>query len=155
MKRVNYVVWGLLLPFGAFIVHESLDHNYYGSDFGPGPGFFSFWLGILLMVMSFVQIVMTYRRPADPLPVGFVPNREGIKRMLYVMGALVQPDNPDILHLLAAYTGSASVVVAHVDPRRRGQLRHVLPVQAFASDSAERIPRHYLREGSAWRQFSI
>jgi putative tricarboxylic transport membrane protein len=88
MKRVNYVVWGLLLPFGAFIVHESLDHNYYGSDFGPGPGFFSFWLGILLMVMSFVQIVMTYRRPADPLPVGFVPNREGIKRMLYVMGAL-------------------------------------------------------------------
>jgi putative tricarboxylic transport membrane protein len=88
MKRVNTIIWGLLLILGAFIVHESLDHNYYGSDFGPGPGFFSFWLGILLMVMSFAQIVMIYRRPADPLPAGFIPDREGIKRMLYVMGAL-------------------------------------------------------------------
>jgi hypothetical protein len=88
MKRVNTIVWGVLLALGAFIVHESLGHNYYGSDFGPGPGFFSFWLGILLMVMSLVQIVMTYRRPADPLPAGFIPNREGIKRMLFVMGAL-------------------------------------------------------------------
>jgi putative tricarboxylic transport membrane protein len=88
MSRVNYVIWGLLLALGAFIVHESLDHNYYGTDFGPGPGFFSFWLGILLMVMSLVQIVMTWRRPAEPLPVGFIPDREGVKRMLYIMGAL-------------------------------------------------------------------
>jgi putative tricarboxylic transport membrane protein len=89
MSRINYVVWGLLLAFGAFIIHESLDHNYYGSDFGPGPGFFSFWLGILLTVMSFVQIVMTYRRPVEPLPDGFIPGRDGVKRMLYIMGALV------------------------------------------------------------------
>lgn len=88
MSRINYVVWGLLLAFGAFIIDESLDHNYYGSDFGPGPGFFSFWLGILLTVLSLVQIVMTYRRPAEPLPDGFVPDREGVKRMLYIMGAL-------------------------------------------------------------------
>ena len=89
MSRINYVVWGLLLAFGAFIIHESLDHNYYGSDFGPGPGFFSFWLGILLTVMSFVQIVMTYSRPVEPLPDGFIPGRDGVKRMLYIMGALV------------------------------------------------------------------
>jgi putative tricarboxylic transport membrane protein len=88
MSRVNYVIWGLLLALGAFIVHESLDHNYYGTDFGPGPGFFSFWLGILLMVMSLVQIVMTYRRPRESLPDGFIPDREGVKRMLYIMGAL-------------------------------------------------------------------
>ena len=65
MRRVNAIVWGVLLAFGAFVVHESLGHNYYGSDFGPGPGFFSFWLGILLMAMSLGQIVMTYRRPAS------------------------------------------------------------------------------------------
>ena len=52
MSRVNTIVWGVLLAFGAFVIHESLDHKYYGSDFGPGPGFFSFWLGILLMVLS-------------------------------------------------------------------------------------------------------
>jgi len=88
MSRVNYIVWGLLVAFGAFIIHESLDHNYYGSDFGPGPGFFSFWLGILLMVLSIIQIVMTYRRPAEPLPDGFIPDREGVKRILSIMAAL-------------------------------------------------------------------
>jgi putative tricarboxylic transport membrane protein len=88
MRRVNTIVWGVLLAFGAFIIHESLGHNYYGSDFGPGPGFFSFWLGILLMAMSLVQIVMTRRRTAEPLPEGFIPNREGIRRMLYIMGTL-------------------------------------------------------------------
>ena len=89
MRRVNTIVWGVLLAFGAFVIHESLDHNYYGSDFGPGPGFFSFWLGILLMVMSLVQIVMICRRPGEPLPDGFIPNRDGVKRILYIMGALV------------------------------------------------------------------
>ena len=89
MRRVDTIVWGVLLAFGAFVVRESLDHKYYGSDFGPGPGFFSFWLGILLMVLSVVQIVMIYRRPAEPLPAGFVPSREGIKRMVSIIGALV------------------------------------------------------------------
>lgn len=89
MSRVNTTVWGLLVAFGAFIVYESLKHNYYGSDFGPGPGFFSFWLGILLMLLSLAQIVMIWRRPREPLPDGFVPRREGVMRMLSIIGALV------------------------------------------------------------------
>jgi len=89
MSRVNTIVWGFLLAFGAFVVHESLDHKYYGSDFGPGPGFFSFWLGILLIALSVAQIVMIARRPAEPLPAGFVPSRDGVKRMLSIIGALV------------------------------------------------------------------
>ena len=89
MSRVNATVWGLLVAFGAFIVYESLKHNYYGSDFGPGPGFFSFWLGLLLILLSLAQIVMIWRRPGEPLPDGFVPSREGVKRMLSIIGALV------------------------------------------------------------------
>ena len=89
MRRVDTIVWGVLLAFGAFVIHESLDHKYYGSDFGPGPGFFSFWLGILLMVLSLIQIILTWRRPAEPLPAGFVPNREGVYRMVSIIGALV------------------------------------------------------------------
>jgi len=89
MRRVDTIVWGVLLAFGAFVVHESLDHKYYGSDFGPGPGFFSFWLGILLMVLSLIQIILTWRRPAEPLPSGFVPSREGVSRMVSIIGALV------------------------------------------------------------------
>lgn len=89
MSRVNYIVWGVLAAFGAFIVRESLDHNYYGIDFGPGPGFFSFWMGLLLILLAVAQIVMTWRRPAEPLPAGFIPGKEGVKRMLSILGALV------------------------------------------------------------------
>ncbi len=89
MSRVNYIVWGLLLLFGAFIIHESLDLSYYGTDFGPGPGFFSFWLGVLVIVLSVIQIAGTLRRPAEPLPDDFIPDRDGITRMLCVFGALV------------------------------------------------------------------
>lgn len=89
MSRVHTVVWGALLAFGAFVIRESLNHKYYGSDFGPGPGFFSFWLGILLVLLSLAQMVMTWRRPAEPLPAGFIPGRDGIKRMFSIMGALV------------------------------------------------------------------
>jgi hypothetical protein len=88
MSRVNTTVWGLLVAFGVFIVNESLKHNYRGSDFGPGPGFFSFWLGILLILLSLAQIVMIWRRPAEPLPAGFIPSWEGVKRMLSIIGAL-------------------------------------------------------------------
>ncbi len=88
MSKVNTIVWGLLVAFGAFIVHESLGHSYYGSDFGPGPGFFSFWLGILLMALSLVQIILIWRRPADPLPAGFIPDREGVNRILSILLAL-------------------------------------------------------------------
>ncbi|MHB8771676.1 MAG: tripartite tricarboxylate transporter TctB family protein [Syntrophales bacterium] len=88
MRRLNTIVWGVMLAFGAFVILQSLKHSYYGSDFGPGPGFFSFWLGVLLMALSLAQIVMTYRRPAEPLPAGFIPNREGVHRMLSIIGAL-------------------------------------------------------------------
>lgn len=88
MKRADRIVWGVLLAFGVFVIRESLEHRYYGSDFGPGPGFFSFWLGILLVVLSLAQIVMTWRRPAAPLPAGFIPGGDGVRRMLTIMGAL-------------------------------------------------------------------
>ena len=89
MTRVNYAVWGLLILFGAFVIHESLDLSYYGTDFGPGPGFFSFWLGVLLIVLSVAQLIATYRRPVEALPEGFIPDRDGFRRMLYIFGALL------------------------------------------------------------------
>jgi putative tricarboxylic transport membrane protein len=89
MTTVNRIVWGLLLLFGAFVVREALELSYYGTDFGPGPGFFSFWLGILLLVLSLIQIAGTFRGPRVPLPDDFLPGREGIKRMLCILGALL------------------------------------------------------------------
>ncbi len=88
MTTVNRIVWGFLLLFGAFVIREAIDLSYYGSDFGPGPGFFSFWLGVLVIVLSLVQLALTFRRP-EPLPPDFIPGLTGVKRMLCVLGALL------------------------------------------------------------------
>jgi hypothetical protein len=89
MTRLNRIVWGLLLVFGGFVIRESLELSYYGTDFGPGPGFFSFWLGVLLMVLSLIQIAGTFRGPREPLPEDFIPGKDGVQRMLCILGALV------------------------------------------------------------------
>lgn len=88
MTTVNRIVWSTLLLFGIFVVYESLQISY-SSDFGPGPGFFSFWLGVLVIVLSAVEVAKTLRRSSEPLPSGFIPDRAGIIRMLSVIGALL------------------------------------------------------------------
>ncbi len=88
MSAVNRAVWGLLGLFGAFVIHEALDLSYYGIDFGPGPGFFAFWLGVLVILLSVFQIALSFRRP-EPLPSDFLPSLAGIRRMLCVFGALL------------------------------------------------------------------
>ena len=88
MSIVDRVAWSALLLFGVFVVYESLQIKYYGSDFGPGPGFFSFWLGVLVIGLSVVEIGRTFRRSV-PLPANFFPGRDGLLRIGYLLGALV------------------------------------------------------------------
>jgi hypothetical protein len=87
MSTVDRISWGILFLLGAFVVYESLQISYYGSDFGPGPGFFSFWLGILLMGLAVVEIARTFRRRI-PLPADFFPDRAGVIRIACLVGAL-------------------------------------------------------------------
>ncbi len=88
MRTVDRVSWGVLLFFGIFVVYESLQINYYGSDFGPGPGFFSFWLGVLVVGLSVVELGRSFRN-RQPLPADFFPDRAGVARICSLLGALV------------------------------------------------------------------
>jgi len=76
MTTVHRVAWGALLLFGIFVVHESLQINYYGSDFGPGPGFFSFWLGALVILLAVAELLRTVGA-REPLAPGFFPEAAG------------------------------------------------------------------------------
>ncbi|MBP1780116.1 MAG: hypothetical protein H6Q86_6127, partial [candidate division NC10 bacterium] len=60
MSTVDRIAWSVLCAFGVFVIYESLQIKYYGSDFGPGPGFFSFWLGVLVVVLSVIEIGRTF-----------------------------------------------------------------------------------------------
>jgi putative tricarboxylic transport membrane protein len=88
MSIVDRVAWSVLLFFGIFVVYESLQINYYGSDFGPGPGFFSFWLGVLVLVLSVIEVGRTFGKRA-PLPKDFFPDRAAVGRIGSLLGALV------------------------------------------------------------------
>jgi hypothetical protein len=89
MSRVYLVVWAILLLFGGFVIRESLELSYFGIDFGPGPGFFSFWLGVLVVVLAVVEIARALRHLREPVPADFFPGRQGIRRILALVGAMV------------------------------------------------------------------
>ncbi len=88
MSRVYLVAWAILLLFGGYVIYESLQLSYSGTDFGPGPGFFSFWLGVLVVVLSAVEIARTFRHVREPVPPDFFPTGAGVRRILALIGAM-------------------------------------------------------------------
>ena len=88
MTTVDRISWSALFLFGVFVIYESLQIKYYGSDFGPGPGFFSFWLGVLVAALSAIESVRTFGKRV-PLPADFFPTRSGVARIACLLGALV------------------------------------------------------------------
>jgi putative tricarboxylic transport membrane protein len=88
MSIIDRVSWSVLLLFGIFVIYESLQIKYYGSDFGPGPGFFSFWMGILVVGLSVVEIGRTVGKRV-PLPADFFPDRAAVVRIGSLLGALI------------------------------------------------------------------
>jgi putative tricarboxylic transport membrane protein len=88
MSTVDRIAWAVLCAFGAFVIYESLQIKYYGSDFGPGPGFFSFWLGVLVVVLSVIEIGRTFGKRV-PLPANFFPGKAGVARIACLLGALM------------------------------------------------------------------
>lgn len=87
MTRLYQAVDGVLFVFGAFVIHLSLELAY-RDETGPGPGFFSFWLGVLLMGLAVLDFVTTTRRPREPLPDDFVPAVDGRVRVAAIVVGL-------------------------------------------------------------------
>jgi hypothetical protein len=88
MSTVDRIAWSVLCAFGVFVIYESLQIKYYGSDFGPGPGFFSFWLGVLVVVLSVIEIGRTFGKRV-PLPANFFPAKAGVARIACLLGSLI------------------------------------------------------------------
>ena len=88
MTRLYQIVAVIFVAFGAFVIYLSLDLSY-SADYGPGPGFFSFWLGILLILLGGVDFIGTTRRARESFPEGFIPDRPGLRRLLFISLSLV------------------------------------------------------------------
>lgn len=88
MRRVYQVGSLSFLALSAFVVWEAKSMTYY-SKLGPGPGYFPFWLGIVLALLSIAWFLDVSLRPAGPIEPGFVPGRDGIVRLSLILASLI------------------------------------------------------------------
>lgn len=87
MRRVYQIASLVFLVFSACLVFQSRQMEYY-ADLGPGPGFFPFWLGALLAVLSIIWLIQVSTGPRDTMEVGFIPSRQGLVRILSILVAM-------------------------------------------------------------------
>jgi len=62
MKKGDRVLAFICMGLSLWLILESLQFDYL-SEFGPGPGFEPFWLGIILAILSIALLINTFIRP--------------------------------------------------------------------------------------------
>ncbi len=87
--RLTYQITGaVLLCFAVYVGVEALELRYY-SSLGPGPGFFSCWLALILGILAIAMVAeATFGRP-DPMPQDFFADLGGYLRMGAVVLSLL------------------------------------------------------------------
>jgi len=65
MKKGDRVFAVFCMGLSIWLILEARQFDYL-SEFGPGPGFEPFWLGIFLSLLSIGLFVGTFRKTADP-----------------------------------------------------------------------------------------
>ena len=88
MRRAYQITGTVLLLLAAFVAVESLKLRYYTS-LGPGPGFFPFWLAVILGALAVGMLLQATLGHAEPMPADFFARRTGYLKMGAVVLALV------------------------------------------------------------------
>ena len=63
-KKGDVVSGAVLAALGVYIITQARAWDYYTLD-GPGPGFFPFWYGVAMVVLSLLLIVSSARNGDD------------------------------------------------------------------------------------------
>src|SRR5512136_1000466 len=88
MQRIHQGAALVFTAFSAFIVWESWNLEYY-TPLGPGAGFFPLWLGAAMGGLSLIWFVQVSGRTGRPKEGLFLPERDGLVRLVSVLGAMV------------------------------------------------------------------
>jgi putative tricarboxylic transport membrane protein len=86
MRRVSLVMSLVFTAAGVFMIYGGYTLKLKGQ-YGPGPGFTAFWIGVPLTVLSLVwlgQLCLRWRGADEP----FISERGGLRRVIAVLGAL-------------------------------------------------------------------
>ncbi len=88
MQKAERIVASLCVLLGFGILWQAGRMEYLTS-IGPGPGFFPWWLGLILTGLSIVWLLSATRRSAEKGEHGFFPEWRGLRRILLVTGAII------------------------------------------------------------------
>ena len=89
MKKADRIfgVIGLGLALWSYLESTRLQ---YMTEFTPGPGFFPFWVGVVLALLSLYLIVSTYtRKPSEKDNKKVLPEKHMLYRVGFIMLLLV------------------------------------------------------------------
>jgi putative tricarboxylic transport membrane protein len=89
MKKADRIfgVIGLGMALWSYLESTRLT---YMTQFTPGPGFFPFWVGVVLALLSFYLIVETYiRKPSKKDGAKVLPEKHMLYRVGFIMLMLV------------------------------------------------------------------
>ncbi len=64
LKKGDVISGAVLAALGVFIITQARAWDYYTLD-GPGPGFFPFWYGVAMVVLSLLLVLNSARADSD------------------------------------------------------------------------------------------
>ena len=64
LRKGDVISGAVLAALGVFIITQARAWDYYTLD-GPGPGFFPFWYGVAMVVLSLLLVVNAARADSD------------------------------------------------------------------------------------------
>lgn len=88
MKKADLITGVVLLVLAGYVIYEAWLMPPSGT-FGPGSGFFPFWLGIILAGLSLILVVGAAVRPKDSTDVSPFPARQALFAVAKVLGGLI------------------------------------------------------------------
>ncbi len=92
MKHVNQIFGSILLAvflFLAYVARTTVAYWNEGAAVGPGPGFFPFWICVILSGLTFYWLVQVTRGPGEAIPKDFLPDRAAGLMFGFVFMAMI------------------------------------------------------------------
>jgi putative tricarboxylic transport membrane protein len=92
MKHVNQIFGCIMLAVFLFLAYTSRTTVTYwseGSVIGPGPGFFPFWICVILAGLTVYWLVQVTMRPGEAIAKDFFPGRDARLMFGFVFVAMI------------------------------------------------------------------
>jgi putative tricarboxylic transport membrane protein len=87
MQRFQQIAATCFIALSGYVVVASIGMEYY-TKLGPGPGFFPFWLGLIMGGLSIIWLIQLFMQSGKSKEVTFLPEKKGVLQILLILSAL-------------------------------------------------------------------